>query len=161
MEKTKHTSITGSSNKLYVRLFNEQANLYEWFARQYGLQSKSLQMLLWMANYPIATGRYVTQSLLAEKTYSTKQVVNATIKNWHKKGWIEFITTEHDKRYKHIRLTPQGLQFAQPIIDSLNTIELQTIASLSTQEQDQLTTLTQTYNAALKQKIRDNYDSLR
>lgn len=46
--------------KTYVRMMYEQTVLYERFARKYDLHWNSLQILLWILNYPKETGYYMT-----------------------------------------------------------------------------------------------------
>lgn len=145
--------INESQVKPYVRIMDQQASLYEYFARQYGLQNKSLQLLLWVANYPKSHGSYVTQKFLAERTHSTKQVVNATVKNWRDKGYVELLENPRDKRHKLIRLTEAGQAYADSIIQPLNKIEKTAIEVLSPKEQETLLALTAKYNHALKEEM--------
>ncbi|MFC5631034.1 MULTISPECIES: MarR family winged helix-turn-helix transcriptional regulator [Streptococcus] len=144
----------------YVRSMDEQYSLYEWFARQYGLQWKSMQILFWVKNYPAMTGRYVTQKVLTQKTYSSKQVVNATIKSWKTKGFVELVENPDDKRHKWIRLTEEGEVFATTIYQKLTQMETQATATLTTDEQDLLARLTLKYNAAFKREMETVYDNL-
>lgn len=146
------------SEKTYIRLMDEQSALYEYFARQYGLQSKSLQILLWVA-YPHIKGSYITQKQLAKRTYSSKQVVNATIKSWRDKDYVTFLDNPKDKRYKLVSLTAKGQSWAMPIIQELNLIEQAAIAVLSEEEQAALNVLSAKYNAALKLEMeKTRYD---
>lgn len=139
----------------YVKVMDEQFSLYEWFARQYGLQHKSLQILLWVRNYPKMTGKLVTQKLLAEKTYSSKQVVNATIKSWNRKGYVVLLENLDDKRHKYIKLTDAGYNFATEIYEKLKRIETKATKTLSSEEKSLLTKLTIKYNEALKSEMED------
>lgn len=146
--------------KSYVRIMDEQAALYENYARKHGMQSKSLQLLLWVTNYPLATGNYVTQKLLAEKTYSTKQVVNATVKSWQKQGYVELRENASDKRHKLVVLTEKGREFASSVVEKLNRIEHDVVQVLTEEEQQTLTALTAKYNAALKLEMEKAYDKI-
>lgn len=142
----------------YVRSMDEQFSLYEWFARQYGLQHKSLQILLWIRNYPVENGKLVTQKLLTEKTYSSKQVVNATIKSWREKGYVELLENPSDKRHKLIKLTALGEEVASAIYQKLTKIEVQATSVLTPEEQALLTELTTKYNQALKTEMEALHD---
>lgn len=137
----------------YVRLIDEQLALQECYARKQGLQGKSLQLLLWVTNYPRLTGRPISQKRLAEKTYSTKQVVNATIKSWLTKGYVELVADEDDRRQKQVVLTEQGRVFAEAITQPLNQIETKALAVLTPEEQATLLSLTAKYNQALKEEM--------
>ncbi len=73
-------------------------------------------MLLWLYHYPKRNEKNITQQFLVRKTQSRKQVVDATIKSWGKKGFLELIENPDDKRHKFIRLTPLGQSYAQKVI---------------------------------------------
>ena len=144
----------------YIRSMDEQFSLYEWFARQYGLQRKSMQILFWVKHYPEVTGNYITQKTLVQKTYSTKQVVNATIKSWCQKGYIQLLENPTDKRHKLLQLTSDGQVWAEEIYQRLSIMEEQAIAVFSKEEQDLLNKLTRKYTATLKQEMEKVYDSI-
>lgn len=144
----------------YVRSMDEQYSLYEWFARQYGLTHKSMQILFWVLNYPEVTGSLVTQKLLAEKTYSSKQVVHATIKTWQKKGYVSLLENPEDKRHKLIQLTDEGEAFASRIYQQLTAMEERASQVLLLDEQAILTQLTQRYNQALTREMEKMNDTI-
>lgn len=137
----------------YLRILDERDALYENYARQHGLTGKSLQMLLWLATYPQVAGQAVTQKLLVAKTYSTKQVVNATIKNWRAQGYLELLPLLDDKRQKYLQLTAHGQKFAEEIITPLNQYESEAFTKLTEAEQVQLLALTRKYHANLKAQL--------
>ncbi|WP_341932079.1 MarR family winged helix-turn-helix transcriptional regulator [Streptococcus pluranimalium] len=146
--------------KSYIRAFDDLMSTYDYYARQNGLQSKSLQMLLWLYHYPKRNEKNITQQFLVRKTQSSKQVVNATIKSWSKKGFLELIENPDDKRHKFIRLTPLGQSYAQKVILPLEQMEKASFQILSNEEQDLLNKLTRKYTAALKQEMEKVYDSI-
>ncbi|MFU2194172.1 MarR family transcriptional regulator [Streptococcus pluranimalium] len=146
--------------KSYIRAFDDLMSTYDYYARQNGLQSKSLQMLLWLYHYPKRNEKNITQQFLVRKTQSSKQVVNATIKSWGKKGFLELIENPDDKRHKFIRLTPLGQSYAQKVILPLEQMEKASFQILSTEEQDLLNKLTRKYTATLKQEMEKVYDSI-
>ncbi|MFU2222102.1 MarR family winged helix-turn-helix transcriptional regulator [Streptococcus pluranimalium] len=146
--------------KSYIRAFDDLMSTYDYYARQNGLQSKSLQMLLWLYHYPKRNEKNITQQFLVRKTQSSKQVVNATIKSWGKKGFLELIENPDDKRHKFIRLTPLGQSYAQKMILPLEQMEKASFQILSNEEQDLLNKLTRKYTAALKQEMEKVYDSI-
>ena len=146
--------------KSYIRAFDDLMSTYDYYARQNGLQSKSLQILLWLYHYPKRNEKNITQQFLVRKTQSSKQVVNATIKSWGKKGFLELIENPDDKRHKFIRLTPLGQSYAQKVILPLEQMEKASFQILSNEEQDLLNKLTRKYTAALKQEMEKVYDSI-
>ncbi|MXQ48930.1 MarR family transcriptional regulator [Streptococcus pneumoniae] len=146
--------------KSYIRAFDDLMSTYDYYARQNGLQSKSLQILLWLYHYPKRNEKNITQQFLVRKTQSSKQVVNATIKSWGKKGFLELIENPDDKRHKFIRLTPLGQSYAQKVILPLEQMEKASFQILTNEEQDLLNKLTRKYTAALKQEMEKVYDSI-
>ncbi len=118
-------------SKRFTRIFDQQVAVYEQYARQHGLQGKGLYILLWIYYNP----QGITQKLISEKTYSTKQVVNATIRNWVAKGYLTCQENPKDKRHKLLKLTEEGKQYAATILDPLEEMEMQAMGSLTAEEQ--------------------------
>ncbi len=70
-------------SKDYARMFDQQVGLYEGYARRHGLNAKCLSILMWIYYNPGG----VTQNWVSKKTYSSKQVVNATVKKFWMEAW--------------------------------------------------------------------------
>lgn len=137
--------------KEYSRIRDKQISIFENYARQHGLQSKSMLILMWIYYNPHG----VTQNRIVQATYSTKQVVNATIKAFKEKGYIYFDENSPDRRTKMIRLTEMGHTFAAAILDPLEKAEHLAMNTLTAEEQAQLLQLSNKYTAALEQMIGD------
>ena len=140
------------TSKKYIRAFDEQTSLYEAYARHCGLVGKSLYILIWL--YYTKGG--ITQKKIVQKTYSSKQVVHATIKNWREKDYIVTCENAKDKRNKLLRLSPAGRQFASEILDPLEAMEVEALKSFSQEEREQLIQLTQRYTQQLKILMQEN-----
>ncbi|GAB6704962.1 MarR family winged helix-turn-helix transcriptional regulator [Streptococcus uberis] len=136
-------------SKKIVRILDQQKSIYENYAKENGLQGRSLQLLLWI--YYNQKG--VSQSYLVEKTLLSKQVVNATIQVWQKKGYIELVSTENDKRQKLVKLTEKGNQISKKILDPLETVEVRALSTLSYEERQLFQTLFSKYTQALKKEM--------
>lgn len=136
-------------SKKIVRILDQQKSIYENYAKENGLQGRSLQLLLWI--YYNQKG--VSQSYLVEKTLLSKQVVNATIQVWQKKGYIELVSTENDKRQKLVKLTEKGNQISKKILDPLETVEVRALSTLSNEERQLFQTLFNKYTQALKKEM--------
>lgn len=143
-ESFKHT-------KEYSRIRDKQLSIFENYARQHGLQSKSMLILMWIYYNPHG----ITQNHIVQGTYSTKQVVNATIKAFKEKGYLFFDENSPDRRSKVIRLTEMGHAFAAAILDPLEQAEHMAMNKLTLEEQAQLLHLSNKYTAALEQTIGD------
>ncbi|GAB6699325.1 MarR family transcriptional regulator [Streptococcus uberis] len=136
-------------SKKIVRILDQQKSIYENYAKENGLQGRSLQLLLWI--YYNQKG--VSQSYLVEKTLLSKQVVNATIQVWQRKGYIELVSTENDKRQKLVKLTEKGNQISKKILDPLETVEVRALSTLSNEERQLFQTLFSKYTQALKKEM--------
>ena len=129
-------------NREYARLRDTQFSLYENYARQCGLQSKSLLILLW-----------ISQQTIAAHTYSTKQVVNAAIKSFARKGYLSVTVSETDKRKKLITLTTDGKAFAASIIEPMDRAEEKAFSRLTERHQDILLRTTAVFSAELSEEL--------
>ena len=117
---------------MFSRKKDENNSLYEYYARKNGLQGKSLLILSCL--YYTKNG--ITQNTICEKTYSTKQVVNATMKAFKEKGYIYFEEQEKDRREKIIKLTKEGYLYVSKILDPLRESEEKAIGKLSSEQQE-------------------------
>ena len=120
------------NSSMFSRKKDENNSLYEYYARKNGLQGKSLLILSCL--YYTKNG--ITQNTICEKTYSTKQVVNATMKAFKEKGYIYFEEQEKDRREKIIKLTKEGYLYVSKILDPLRESEEKAIGKLSSEQQE-------------------------
>lgn len=132
-------------SKILARIFYNQDGLYEDYARRQGLNGKSLSILMFI--YYMSRG--VTQNWISKKTYSSKQVVNATIKKFLDKGYIFFEENPADKRHKKVKLTEAGRVYAGQVLDPLEEAEKTALSQFSLEEQEQLLDLFGRYGQAL------------
>ena len=119
------------NSSMFSRKKDENNSLYEYYARKNGLQGKSLLILSCL----YYTKNEITQNTICEKTYSTKQVVNAAIKTFKNKGYIYFEEKEKDRREKIVKLTKEGYLYASKILDPLEKAEINAISKLSSEQQ--------------------------
>lgn len=132
-------------SKILAQIFYNQDGLYEDYARRHRLNGKSLSILMFI--YYISRG--VTQNWIGKKTYSSKQVVNATIKKFLDKGYVFFEENPADKRHKKVKLTEEGRVYASRILDPLEEAEKTALSQFSLEEQEQLLDLFGRYGQAL------------
>lgn len=140
---------TLSNIKLFTRNLDESHCLYEYYARANGLHSKSMLILMWIYYSPNG----ITQNTITKKTYSTKQVVCATIKSFLEKEYIYFEENDKDKRFKKIKLTEKGLMFASNLLDTLEKAETEAINNLTLEQQEKFIKWFQIYNQNFKANI--------
>ncbi|HEM4292397.1 winged helix-turn-helix transcriptional regulator [Streptococcus suis] len=132
-------------SKILAQISYNQDGLYEDYARRHGLNGKSLSILMFI--YYMSRG--VTQNWISKKTYSSKQVVNATIKKFLDKGYVFFEENPADKRHKKVKLTEEGRVYASRILDPLEEAEKTALSQFSLEEQEQLLDLFGRYGQAL------------
>ncbi|WP_105144462.1 MarR family winged helix-turn-helix transcriptional regulator [Streptococcus suis] len=141
-------------SKAYARIFDQQVVLYEGYARRHGLNGKCLSILMWFYYNPGG----VTQNWVSKKTYSSKQVVNATIKKFQEKGLVFLEENSADKRHKKVKLTEAGKQFASQILDPLEEAEKTALSQLSLEDQERLLELTERYSQGLTDLLKGEND---
>lgn len=154
-----------STAQRFVRIVDAQSSLYEAYARRHGLQGKSLSILLWLYYSP----RPITQKFIADKTQSTRQVVNSTIGKWREEGYIiytdgpqtggrepEGADERLDRRRKFITLSPLGREWARPTMEDLRQAELAAMDSLPPADQSELVRLYQAYSDAFHLALRSD-----
>ncbi|HFI0150179.1 TPA: MarR family winged helix-turn-helix transcriptional regulator [Streptococcus suis] len=141
-------------SKALARIFYNQEGLYEDYARRHGLNTKCLSILMWIYYNPGG----VTQNWVSKKTYSSKQVVNATIKKFQEKGLVFLEENPADKRHKKVNLTEAGKQFASQILDPLEEAEKTALSQISLEDQERLLELTEWYSRALTELLKGEDD---
>ena len=134
---------------MFSRKKDENNSLYEYYARKNGLQGKSLLILSCL--YYTRDG--ITQNTICEKTYSTKQVVNAAMKAFKEKGYIYFEEQEKDRREKIIKLTKEGYSYVSKILDPLREAEEKAIGQLSSEQQKLFIEYYMIFNDNMKKNI--------
>lgn len=142
-------SKTFENTKLFARLRDENFSIYEYYARANGMHSKSMLILMWI--YYSSNG--VTQQTICKKTYSTKQVVSATIKTFLQKNYIYFEDSLLDKRFKKIKLTAEGHKFASTFLNKLEFAEIEAMKGLNKEEQAKFIEWMSIFNKRFKENI--------
>ena len=137
------------NSSMFSRKKDENNSLYEYYARKNGLQGKSLLILSCL--YYTKDG--ITQNIISEKTYSTKQVVSAAIKTFKKKGYIYFEEKEKDRREKIVKLTKEGYLYASKILDPIREAEKKAIGQLSSEQQKLFIEYYTIFNDNMKKNI--------
>ena len=137
------------NSSMFSRKKDEKNSVYEYYARKNGLQGKSLLILTCL--YYTQDG--ITQNTICEKTYSTKQVVNAAMKAFKEKGYIYFEEQEKDRREKIVKLTKEGYLYVSKILDPLREAEEKAIGQLSSEQQKLFIEYYTIFNDNMKKNI--------
>ena len=128
--------------KKYARLRDEQFSLFENYARKHGMNGKSLLFFLWIYHNPNG----ITQEWIAKRTFSSKQVVQAVVKNYLEKGWLYLEPSQTDKRKKLVRLSKEGQERDDRLIKPLDRIEEKALESLALEQQELLVVTTEAFS---------------
>ena len=105
----------------YYNLWQETTVLYERWARRRGLTYNSLTVLIAVAGSAPAS---CTQKTICQDWALPKQPVNTILKDFAKKGLLELVPVEEDRRSKAIRLTKEGQFFCESTLADLKRLEL-------------------------------------
>ena len=104
----------------YYALWRESNSMYENWAKNHGLSLNSVMVLYSFYE----DGRTCTQKMISQKWVIPKQTVNSILKEFEKRGFIELVPIPADKRNKYIRLTLEGKEYVNTIIEELRDLEL-------------------------------------
>lgn len=104
----------------YYSLWKKSNSIYEEWAKTHGLSMNSLLVLhTFYDNNGVCTQKFICQ-----KWGIPKQTVNTILKGFESQGYVKLISLDEDKRNKEIRLTTEGKQYAESIINKLQEKEL-------------------------------------
>ena len=120
--------------KSYYDFWFGTTNLYENWAKKYGLTNISLFVLETIYDL---NGRCTAKDI-CERLLFPKQTVNSILKRFTESGWIVLQIAQQDKRNKVISLTPAGMRYADDILEKLYRLEEKAMQKLSTQEREEM-----------------------
>lgn len=118
LEETFYMNTWNEYIKAINCIVNRTDYLYEKWAKQQSVNSYLLMIL-----YMLSAADINTQKEIANIYGMPKQTVNTVITDLHKKGYIKLIPNEKDKRSKVIKLTDEGMQYADAIVNPLLSCE--------------------------------------
>lgn len=122
--------------------------LYEKWAKQHGLNSYILRIM-----YMLHTSDINRQKDIAENYGMPKQTVNTVITELQKKRYIRLIPDENDKRSKIIKLTDEGIKYAESIVAPLLNCEKAVLAEMGKERVEMLIDTMNQYAELFEQKM--------
>lgn len=140
----------------YWNKYNQEINsvvertdyLYEKWAKQHGINSYVMQVM-----YMIYASGINKQKDIVENYGMPKQTVNTVITDLQKKGYIQLMPDENDKRSKIIILTDEGIKYAENIVTPLLNCEKEILAKMGKERVEMLISTMNQYAELLEQKI--------
>jgi DNA-binding MarR family transcriptional regulator len=118
----------------YWRLWKRLNIEYEEYARGVGLTYSSMLTLSILYDQPDGC----MQKTICEESFLPKQTVNQIITSFYRQGLVKLIEVESDRRYKTIRLTDEGLKYANSMIPKIKDAENRAMESLSESQRSAL-----------------------
>lgn len=106
--------------------------------------------------YTIREKGFCTQKQVCDSYLLPPQTINHVIAGLRKNGILTICEEHSIGREKAFVLTDLGQQYAQPLLDSIGTVELRSIELLGTEKLEQLTWLMLEYDQALHQALEEH-----
>ncbi len=136
-----------SSIEIYWEIYKDLDRIYSRFAKECGLSDGEYWALVMIRE------GCTTQAEIREEFSINKQTIHSAIKQLVKKGFIRLEIREDNQREKKIFLTKEGLDFVRNHIDGMILLERKAWDKMKTEEQEQLTKISQKYNNLLKSEL--------
>lgn len=118
----------------YYVVWQEYNAVYEEWAKRQGLSVNGLLVLCAMED----GGEDCTQKKISQRWRIPKQTVNMVLKEFERKGLVQFFPMREDRRNKAIRFTEAGRDYAEGILSRLRKAELFAIGEMGVEKMEQL-----------------------
>lgn len=118
----------------YYAVWQECNYVYGEWAKAHGLSINSLFVLSAIHE----GGESCTQKKISQRWMIPKQTVNMILKDFQKKGLVELLPLQKDKRNKQICFTQAGADYANTIITKLRKAELYAVEKVGAKGMGQL-----------------------
>ncbi len=123
-------------------------SVYEYYAKQLGLNSTTLYLL-----HILHTSEPCTQKQICDIMMLPKQTVNTIVRDYQKKGLLETAQSPGDRRQKHIRLTGQGREYCKQILPPVEEAEAYAMAQFTEEERSMMFALMEKYSKSFTAKL--------
>lgn len=126
--------------------------LYEKWAKKLGVNNYVSRIM-----YMLYLSEVNRQKETVENYGMPKQTVNTVITELQKKGYIILIPDENDKRSKIIKLTQEGINYANKIVTPLLDCEIRVLKKMGTQRVEMLIDTMNQYADLLETEMKTFY----
>lgn len=109
----------------FGKLLYQIDGFYDDFAKKTGVKEN----LIWIL-YGLNDGKEHSQKELCESWSLHRSTVNTIMKELEKKGWVELLKIEGEKREMKIHLTPLGKEKSDLILEKIYQIEKACFSSI-------------------------------
>lgn len=128
-----NTDFMEQLNKYYT-VWQECNYVYEEWAKAHDLSINGLLVLLAIHG----SKEDCTQKKISQRWLIPKQTINMILKDFEKKGLVEMLPMQEDKRNKMVQFTITGKEYADTIISKLREVELFVIEEMGIDHMKQL-----------------------
>lgn len=126
--------------------------LYEKWAKKQGVNNYVSRIM-----YMLYLSGVNRQKEMVENYGMPEQTVNTVITELQKKGYIILIPDENDKRSKIIKLTQEGINYANKIVTPLLDCEIRVLKKMGTQRVEMLIDTMNQYADLLETEMKTFY----
>lgn len=126
--------------------------LYEKWAKKQGVNNYVSRIM-----YMLYLSGVNRQKEMVENYGMPKRTVNTVITELQKKGYIILIPDENDKRSKIIKLTQEGINYANKIVTPLLDCEIRVLKKMGTQRVEMLIDTMNQYADLLETEMKTFY----
>lgn len=126
--------------------------LYEKWAKKQGVNNYVSRIM-----YMLYLSGVNRQKEMVENYGMPNQTVNTVITELQKKGYIILIPDENDKRSKIIKLTQEGINYANKIVTPLLDCEIRVLKKMGTQRVEMLIDTMNQYADLLETEMKTFY----
>lgn len=137
-----------SEAKRFDDIWQSIDSVYEYYAKQLGLNSTTLYLL-----HIIHTSESCTQKQICDIMMLPKQTVNTIVRDYQNKGLLETTESPEDRRQKYIRLTQQGKDYCNQVLPPVAEAEAYAMAQFTEDERKMMFILMEKYSKSFTSKL--------
>ena len=132
-----------------IALSRTNGQYQKWY-QEHGLNSYLIQTL-----YALYMEPSMSQKEISENYQMPKQTVNNTVKSLERRGYVELVPDEHDRRGRRISFTAEGREYAILVLDPVLKLDQAVVGRMGVENYGSLIQLLNAYSDALTYEIRN------
>ena len=130
---------------LYCKFRDEQFALYDEYAKRHGMMMKTLLVV----NVLFYAKAGLTQKVICQRTFQSKQTVNLIIKNLLAEKYVTVTEVPENKRNKIVQMTDAGRAYCEKVVRHITWAENTAMSMFTPEQQRQLIDLSRTFTKNL------------
>ena len=131
-----------------IALSRTNGQYQKWY-QEHGLNSYLIQTL-----YALYMEPSMSQKEISENYQMPKQTVNNTVKSLERRGYVELVPDENDRRGRRISFTAEGREYAILVLDPVLKLDQAVVERMGVENYGSLIQLLNAYSDALTYEIR-------